>query len=563
MLIRVYIGIKTPVYIIADSAFDDYLMIRYAALGTHFHSHDMLSLVKTMSYPVFLAVSHTLGLTYRFSIALLWIVAALVIMYALHRFTLNKVALTLIFTFILFSPLAFDSDVGLRVYRNAILVPCALITIGLMLHLLIGVLLKDRLRKNVLISIALGLAFFFYYYIKEDSIYMMPLLILVMLSCLALWFYQAKSRPDAIQSFFRVFWVALIPLVFFVVGTNAYKAVNYKYFGVYEIVTRNEGVFGDFAERVIKIEDPEKTYIVWVSYSTVQKIWTASPHLQAHPELMDDLVTNTWGGDLKSNQIRADHFFWKFRMVLANNGFYENEKKAEDFLSEVNADLDAAINSGELKLFEGRFYISNQAPGRTGEEILALRPLVIEGIRVHLMYEGYSSTDNNTFREMTPELIRQNNDANINHADYMLNENLDKPDAFNEREFSLFLGIANMICQAYRILAYPIVLLSILGTVFLFVRLIRKKASSLDVFTLCTILVCLGYALLIIFGIAWWGEWFPGVMRQYAVPAAAFFQIAEVFALLYGARLLKEWILLIKPSMKSRRLMQIQKGRES
>jgi len=552
MLIRLFVGIKIPVYIIPDSAFDDYLMIGYASLNTHFQNYDMLSLVKTMSYPLFLAASHVLGLSYRFSLALIWIIAALVVLFAVRRFTKNRWFLAAVFTFVLFSPTAFDSDIGLRVYRNAILAPCTVITVGLMLHLVLGVLLKDRLRKNILVSIGLGFAFSFYYYIKEDSVYMMPLLIVVALVCLALWLYRAKKGPGFKQGFLKVFWVALIPLLIFVGCTNAYKAINNKYFGVYETNTRNEGAFGGFASRVLRVEDPEKTYALWVPYSTVLKVWNASPTLQAEPGLLEALLADTWDGDIQSGQVLADHFFWKLRLVLSAQGYYENEQKAEGFLSRVNADLDAAVANGGLKLFDDRIYLSSQAPGRTFDEILSLGPLVAEGVHAHLMYEGYSSTENNSFTEMTPEFVLQDKDPKIDQADFILNENLDKPDSFSIREFTFFLDMANRICQLYRLLAYPVIAVSVLGIAALFVRLVRRRAHPLDVLASCALFVCLGYALLVVFGIAWWGQWFTGAEKQYAVPAAAFFQLAEVFALLYGARLLKAWWLAIKSLLRGK-----------
>ena len=65
--IRFYLGIKTPVYLQADAAMDDFLYIQYAAHileGKWLGDFSSLVLLKTASPAVLLAVNYVLGISY-------------------------------------------------------------------------------------------------------------------------------------------------------------------------------------------------------------------------------------------------------------------------------------------------------------------------------------------------------------------------------------------------------------------------------------------------------------------------------------------------------------------
>ena len=179
-LLRIYIGVNLPIWFFSIGVHDDLLLIKYANLPFHFHNWDITTLVKGISYPVFLFFVNLYGFSYRFWLSLCWIIAALVISLGVYKFiTKNKAVILLIFLFISFLPIGFDSDCALRVYRNAIISPFTIMFLGCLFIFIGEVISKIQNNKKILFwGILLGLLFTFTFYIKEDGIMDVPMFLI-------------------------------------------------------------------------------------------------------------------------------------------------------------------------------------------------------------------------------------------------------------------------------------------------------------------------------------------------------------------------------------------------
>ena len=88
--------------------------------------------------------------------------------------------------------------------------------------------------------------------------------------------------------------MVLIPLVVFIGVDLGYRAVNYLYFGVFEVNTRIESEFGDFCAKVYAVESPERDIHVWAPHDAIEKVFAASPTLSQHDNLLNAILTTSW-----------------------------------------------------------------------------------------------------------------------------------------------------------------------------------------------------------------------------------------------------------------------------
>ncbi|MBP3853577.1 MAG: hypothetical protein J6D18_03305, partial [Erysipelotrichaceae bacterium] len=185
--------------------------------------------------------------------------------------------------------------------------------------------------------------------------------------------------------------VLCIPLIGFVCVDTLYLNANENLYGVRYIQTRTDGQFGQFVNRVYKIESSHRNGDIWAPYDAIQKAFSASPTLKSNPKLLKKISKSQWvQGDIKKNPIQGDFLTWTLRDALVDAGLWKNQKKTEQFFEKVNRELDDAFQSGELKK-DKRFQIISSAGGRNRQERWQLIPLMSKMYRGHIFLNGYRS----------------------------------------------------------------------------------------------------------------------------------------------------------------------------
>lgn len=137
LALRIAAGRTVSILVVPDSPYDDAWMVLNSEITNHFVVQDQawhMLLIKDMGYPIFLAIVRHFGMYYTDAISLLWFLAAISFTYFFVMIThiKHRGILISIFAFVLFSPLAFDSYVGLRVYRNGMLLPLYFTALSMM-----------------------------------------------------------------------------------------------------------------------------------------------------------------------------------------------------------------------------------------------------------------------------------------------------------------------------------------------------------------------------------------------------------------------------------------------
>ena len=334
---RSYIGYYIPYWFRIRGNHDDLLLFSYAYLNYHFTHWNINSLVKTMSYPIFLFFVKISHIPYGISLSILWIISGLLVIYAIYKFvSKNKLWLILIFIFIIFMPIAFDVYAGARIYRNAIMIPCIISCLtSLFIFISLAISKNKNIKQLILWAIILGVLFTFNYYIKEDGILTMPIFIVSIVSVILYNFYENRNKK-----MIKYAVICIIPILILGASTLTYKEINNHYFGIDEINTRTGGEMGEFWQNLLKIDDSTKNNRNWVTSTTLEKAWDASPTLKSRPDLFNSMIKSKWTKNLTTDPIKGDHVAWELRDAMAKVGLYSNEKQASDFMKQVNDELE-------------------------------------------------------------------------------------------------------------------------------------------------------------------------------------------------------------------------------
>lgn len=371
VIARILLGYGLGGWFGLSETYDDVAMIQ-GLNPKRFIYPNHLTLIKDLSFSVFLGASAVTGLPYTIVLSMYWALTAFVVWILVKKVCKNKWVQLGAFAYVLFLPIAFTSWGGLRIYRNAIIAPSIILTFSLLLIGLINLVREEKLKKSAWIAVLAGLVFAFSYYLKEDGIWMMACLAVLLIIEVAIILVKRHNKKKEWQPKRIVQWVAVcfIPYLVWFGWTNIYKGVNHAFFGVYETNTRTQGELGRFVEEIYKIDSPNRNWYCWAPLDAIEAAFEASPTLGAHPKLLEEIKTTGFQpGGIEENPIGRDFLTWIMRSELVDSGLWTSEEDVNNLFAQVNAELDEAFENGTLKEAEGRIQLLASTGGYTWEEI--------------------------------------------------------------------------------------------------------------------------------------------------------------------------------------------------
>lgn len=507
-VIRIFLALKLSIWYRTSDTLDDQLLINYAGLSSHFLMPDLWSMVKTMSFPIFLRFVHMTGLSYTIVMSIVWILAALLLVRVFKVITSDRFFLTFVYLFTLFTPAAFDNWVGTRLYRNALIAPFVLITFSLMILIILKLVKnKNTSAKNIIFpSLVLGFIFSFTYYLKEDGIWLLPCLILAILvsSGIVIYrYFRYKNAKKVQKKIVPIIIILFLPLLIFGFNTNVYKMINYHYFNVYQINTRTEGALGDFVNNIYKIQSEQRNTDIWAPKDAIEKAFEVSETLKKYPELKEEIFNSPWLEDgIDVNPIKGDFLTWVLRTALWDTGIWENEAQAENLFKQINGELEEAFKSDLLEK-DTKIQITSSGAGRSIGEIIQLTDIVKREYYSALFLVGYQPGG---------QLGEYNNQESYAFVTELLNENIIVSELDNPimTDFKMANRLAEVIFKIYTLLNPVLLILSIFSVIYTGYQILRKRYSQekLAIYLSCSLIVfiLLGISCVYAFAIGWFVE---------------------------------------------------------
>lgn len=363
-VLRIGYFTRIPYYAIGDAGYDDrYLAdLAHSILnGNWLGDYNSTTLIKGISFPLFLVLANKLNMSYSMLLGLYYVISAAVFCFALDKLIKNKILTYAGYIFLLYTPAGFASTITQRLYRNAIVFPSVLMVFGCIL--LVYLYRKERFWKQLLWMVLLGIHFTFFYYLREDSFWLLPLLICsLMISAIWMIWFSGFDRKRKMVRCTALF----LPVCIWLLSGMVYKGINEKHYGVFAVNDRTAGSFAELTGNMIKVADASETNKdYWISHDKLEKIIDACPSLSSNKTL---LMEEYAGWAEEDGNVRGDWSVWALRAAFDKMGYYTDASSIAQFCSQVNSELLAAVANGTLA-FDDAIHFTTQSRGIYWDEI--------------------------------------------------------------------------------------------------------------------------------------------------------------------------------------------------
>jgi hypothetical protein len=331
--------------------------------GSWLGGYGMTTLIKGISFPLFVAFANWAGVSYPFLLAVFYLLSVGIFCFALYKLNHNKTMASAALFLLLYNPAGFSSKITQRLYRNGLMYPAVLLVFSCIL--LVYIYRKEEKYKQIFWLVLSGISFSFFYYIREDSIWLMPLF-LVSLVVIAVWFwgFSGYSKKEKIKRT----GCLMIPILIFAILSAGYSGKNYLAYGVWETNDRSGSNFAKLTGNMIKIKDESDAGLnYWISRDTLERIVDHCPSLSGDKEVYMEAYDER-SGEGDDGNVRGDWSVWAIREAFNRLGYYESARKINDFCSVVNDELLRAVDNGVLE-FDDAIHFTSQSRGIYAYEI--------------------------------------------------------------------------------------------------------------------------------------------------------------------------------------------------
>ena len=342
-ILYVILAMNLPVSIYTGAMHDDALFWwngYHILQGNWLSTYNQMTLAKGPGFSFFLAANAVLGTPITLSIALLYLFACGYIANTLRDLGINKYFVLIIFVTILFHPAIFPT----RIIRDNIYPALSLIIISGVIRLIFVPLPSDR---SLLQSIPYGLALGLFWITREEGIWIMPSLMILLLLKL----FQLRNLNFSIKEVVARFTLFLFIGITFV---SLIALINYYNYGKLEVVDFKGNAFSNAVKSLNGVDvGPEMPYLP-VSFAKRQEIYKVSPTFSQLKEFFEATGKGwTSFGCKVYNSTCGDYaggwFAWALRDAVASKGYYDNPLRAAEFYNNITKEIKAACDVGLIK----------------------------------------------------------------------------------------------------------------------------------------------------------------------------------------------------------------------
>jgi hypothetical protein len=527
---------NTDWHIPQSSVVDHEWMVYNADLSEHFSSPKFFenggyaSLLKNMSFPLFMAVTHQIGLPFAWGIIIITVVAALISAKIFSNFTKSSIGKYLIFIAIMFNPIQFCNDLeGYNfIYRDRIFYPTTVIICMIGIKCLLLIYRGANWKKILSWTLPFSLTFTFCYYITESGVFLWIFVIFISLFTILVAIKRRNWRiiPHALGPFL------LVSITVFCGLTSAYKAINYYSFGVSTINNRTEGALAEFANNLYKLRDDKRVdNKCWASPDAYNRALSVSTTLASKNEYFNELNHNGYGC------WDADYNAWAI-LFFNPIHFDGNNKYAEleQFFNQVNQELDYAIKTGGVELDTNGFQVLQSLPPRSLKSYLArFKPFAVQ-LKRQLLFE---STQLESTYDKMPSSVAQS----VSSSEFITNSQILHPDKirqitgiepknqFEQKLSDICDNFKSTLVKLAHYAQYFLLLLCLLSLLVMVIYMGKNRQRGQNTFVAFLVLMLVSIGSAVDYGVILFGVAGPDKPFTYAGQGATCFCIAELLLL--------------------------------
>ena len=324
---------------------DDLLFIRQAnsILSGHWLGpYNQMTLIKGPFYPLFIALAYWLAIPLMTAQQLLWWGACIVFVLAIYPAIRSQKLALLLFLFLLMNPFTYYYDATGRVFRLGIYSSLGFLS----LSCLCGLIIRDRQswKRKLCWAAAGGLFFAAFWHTREESIWLVPSLLLVFLFLL-LRTYRGGGRKKAVGSLLAIY---LVPLLIFSSVTLALCLQNYRHYGLFMTIEVESAPFKSAYGGLLRIKSDQWRRFFPVVADARRKAYAVSPSFAELKPYLEGNLARGWENMAGTKDLPAAFFIWAFRDSVAAAGHYRNSADTMAYYESIGRQIDAACEDGRL-----------------------------------------------------------------------------------------------------------------------------------------------------------------------------------------------------------------------
>lgn len=303
---------------------------------------------RAISFPVFLAICHWVGISYLAGYTFLYTVACMLALYALGQYVDNKYILFVAFAILLFVPFSYDNIVQF-VYNLSFTAPLA---IGAISCLVIAYAKRNSKWYVTLVwMLAAAIYLTGIWLNREDSMWIIPLIAGFLLVA-----FVALIRNYKVIGFKAVMGkmvIFLLPILFVMLGDMTLSYVNYIKYGVFTTNDYTATNFENAYNSLLEIEQTGYAECCSITKDMLDKAYEVSPSLKELKPYMDEFYelgsydktgVNPYDGEIEDSLMNI-----ALRVAAEYAGYYQDAVSTDEFWGRVDKELQCAFDGGGLK----------------------------------------------------------------------------------------------------------------------------------------------------------------------------------------------------------------------
>lgn len=317
---------------------------KFILAGEWFGTYDVYTLIKQPSFPIYLAAVKEAGISLPLANQLLYALGCVVACIAVRPIIRNPLPLAAIFIAILFNPFTYSAYawVAFRSQLNQSLVllvaACAA-----------GILNRRKAPPPVLLSWSLGLGFSFaaFWLTREESIWLIPCIALVLTAQVVYSWRERRPAPAlALPA------IGLLSIWF--VSIEIIKTINGLVYGWPVTAERVAGEYVSAYNALARIAAPTSERHVPIPRAARAIAYRVSPAARQLESTFEGDNGRFWTrescrADRVCDDIGGGWMEWAFRDAVAGAGYYKSAASARQFYVRLATELDAACDGGTIR----------------------------------------------------------------------------------------------------------------------------------------------------------------------------------------------------------------------
>lgn len=530
-LFRIFLFLSIPLDAMGNTPHDDYLLLSHAnsiSQGNWLGEYNNRTLVKGISFPLFVAVCKWICIPYELGLAFFYIFSVLIFIRGIKNLISNLYQQGILYLFLLYSPAMLSKVTQQRPYNLALIPPTVLLITGCFIGLFLRC--KDQPRKLIPWAILSGLSLAFFWFVREDSIWLLPFV----LGALLISYICIVKQNVLLKKKLISLGILILPLCLLWITSLGISAINQIHYHTFTTNERTKSSFSDVMSDLVRMDAPEVRADVWVSHDTINRAMEFSPTLASIQESIDLIYESGWSS---GGEIPGDIIAWAIRDAAADAGYFTDGAASEEFFRKVHFELQEAYVSGACEQKPGIFLSSLSDGFVFSEDFSPLidsslkawkRLLLIEGTEVEI-FAGTGSIENLRFFEamtLSP-VVYPDNEAFTSDP---VGSAVQRPVVYAQRFLKL-----------YHLAVYLLLFLSVLCYIWMIwdmiCRMRRKKYDTWYLWLIITGLI--GCAAIQIVEVSWFTAYLgdaENIVYSYCTGALTLIQIIQFLTIWWGFR---------------------------